>query len=153
MEILISSRPLTHDLFVNFLAHYNIILNEIIICNYEKEIFYAKLICESEGKILEIDSRPSDAIALAVRVNCPIYTYEHILEDAGLEMKLPKIDIQPEAEEEDEIEDNIGSPLDAPELDLKSKSLEELNDLLNKVLDKEDYTTAIMIRDEINKRK
>ncbi|HVZ55250.1 MAG TPA: bifunctional nuclease family protein [Chitinophagaceae bacterium] len=147
LEKMQPSRPLTHDLMKNFMNAFAIDLHEIIICDLQEGIFYSKLVCSSENDTVEIDSRTSDALALAVRFGCPIYTYENILESAGILMEDTagkKKKSQPaEIEEED---------LTSKE-DLKSLSLDELTTLLNDVLEKEDYIRAIAIRDEINSRK
>src|SRR5580704_1932049 len=86
MENMKPSRPLTHDLFKNFAEIFEIKLKEVIIYNLVEGIFYAKLICARDNNEVEIDARTSDAIALAVRFNCPIYTYEFILNSAGIIM-------------------------------------------------------------------
>src|SRR5213592_326390 len=87
LEKMNPSRPLTHDLMKNFLNAFAIDLHEIIICDLQEGIFYSKLVCSTENDTVEIDSRTSDAIALAVRFGCPIYTYENILESAGILME------------------------------------------------------------------
>ena len=87
LEKMQPSRPLTHDLMKNFLNAFAIDLHEIIICDLQEGIFYSKLVCSSENDTIEIDSRTSDALALAVRFGCPIYTYENILESAGILME------------------------------------------------------------------
>jgi bifunctional DNase/RNase len=145
LEKMHPSRPLTHDLMKNFMSAFNIDLTEIIISDLQEGIFYSKLICVSEHDTVEIDSRTSDALALAVRFGCPIYTYDNILESAGILMedssgkkKQPKEMVTTES---------TGSE------DLKALSIEELNTLLNEVLEQEDYLRAIAIRDEINSRR
>ena len=150
LERMQPSRPLTHDLFANFMTTFNIELNEVIIYKLEEGIFFAKLICQQDGETTEIDSRTSDALALAVRAGCRIYTFENILETAGL--YLDQTEGQPEAAEV--------KPVSVPtavkpqgDKDLKNMSLDELNQLLQQVLDQEDYVRAINIRDEINNRK
>jgi len=90
MESMTPSRPLTHDLFKNALETFNIELREIVINNLLDGIFYAKLVCIKDGEILEVDSRTSDALALAVRFRCPIYTYEFILDAAGVALEEDK---------------------------------------------------------------
>ncbi|HTL07304.1 MAG TPA: bifunctional nuclease family protein, partial [Chitinophagaceae bacterium] len=121
-------------------------LTEIIISDLQEGIFYSKLVCVSENDTVEIDSRTSDALALAVRFGCPIYTYEHILESAGILMedtgKKKKGDAHAKP-----VSEHAGQE------DLKSLTLEELHTLLNEVLEHEDYLRAIVIRDEINSRK
>lgn len=149
LEKMHPSRPLTHDLMKNFMNAFTIDLQEIVICDLQEGIFYSKLICVSEHDTVEIDSRTSDALALAVRFGCPIYTYENILESAGILMedpsgkkKTPREAVAAEA--------STGS---SSHEDLKAMSVEELHTLLSEVLEQEDYIRAIAIRDEINSRK
>ena len=146
LERMQPSRPLTHDLMKNFMNAFNVELMEIIINDLQEGIFYSRLVCVSEHDTVEIDSRRSDARALAVRFGCPIYTYEHILESAGILME----DNNKKKSAEIPVDEPIGS---ASHEELGKMSLEELNTLLNEVLDQEDYIRAIAIRDEINKRK
>lgn len=146
------TRPLTHDLLKNFMLSFNIDLHEIIISDLQEGIFFSKLVCSSEKDTIEIDSRTSDAIALAVRFGCPIYTYENILDSAGILM-------EDGGEETSQIKTESGKGTEVSledektTNDLKALSLEELNTLLNDVLVHEDYIKAISIRDEINKRR
>lgn len=145
LERMQPSRPLTHDLMKNFMNAFNVELMEIVINDLQEGIFYSKLVCINEHDTVEIDSRTSDALALAVRFGCPIYTYEHILESAGILMedsgKGKKSEIQ------------VDEPSTASREELGKMSLDELQTLLNEVLEQEDYIRAIAIRDEINKRK
>lgn len=148
LEHMQPSRPLTHDLMKNFMNAFNVELQEIIISDLQEGIFYSKLVCFTEHDTVEIDSRTSDALALAVRFGCPIYTYEHILENAGILM------------EDGTPKKNKGEAVGVEETaaggsheDLSSMNLEQLQTLLNDVLEQEDYIRAISIRDEINKRK
>jgi bifunctional DNase/RNase len=145
LERMQPSRPLTHDLMKNFMNAFNVELMEIVINDLQEGIFYSKLVCVSEHDTVEIDSRTSDALALAVRFGCPIFTYDHILESAGILMednnKKKSSDIPVEEVSE------------ASREELSKMSVEELNTLLNDVLEQEDYIRAIAIRDEINKRK
>jgi bifunctional DNase/RNase len=148
LEKMQPSRPLTHDLMKNFMNAFGIDLNEIIICDLQEGIFYSKLVCSSENDTVEIDSRTSDALALAVRFGCPIYTYENILESAGILMEDNATGKKKKTKQEAAVEtESVGKE------DLKAMSLEELNTLLNEVLESEDYIRAIAIRDEINNRK
>jgi len=152
LERMQPSRPLTHDLFANFMSTFGIDLLEVVIYKLEEGIFFAKLLCQGlDGESIEIDSRTSDALALAVRASCRIYTYENILEAAGLYLD------QPEGSENagESVEGTATAPTRkvTSDKDLKSLSLEELNTLLQQVLDQEDYVRAITIRDEINTRK
>ncbi|HRI24845.1 MAG TPA: bifunctional nuclease family protein [Ferruginibacter sp.] len=145
LERMSPSRPLTHDLMKNFMMAFNVELHEIVINDLQEGIFYSKLVCSSANDTVEIDSRTSDALALAVRFGCPIYTYDTILDQAGImmegeEKKQPKTAAAVTTE-------STGSD------DLKSLSLEELDALLAEVLDHEDYIRAIAIRDEIKSRK
>lgn len=149
LEKMQPSRPLTHDLMKNFLNAFAIDLHEIIICDLQEGIFYSKLVCSSDNDTIEIDSRTSDALALAVRFGCPIYTYENILESAGILMEETDKGKKKKAKQEVMVEEQGGSGHD----DLKAMSLEELETLLNEVLESEDYIRAIAIRDEINSRK
>lgn len=149
LEKMQPSRPLTHDLMKNFMNAFAIDLHEIIICDLQEGIFYSKLVCSSENDTVEIDSRTSDAIALAVRFGCPVYTYENILESAGILMEDSGTGSKKKkAKQEVMVEDD--SPTGKE--DLKTMTLEELNTMLNEVLEKEDYIRAIAIRDEINSR-
>jgi len=144
LERMQPSRPLTHDLMKNFMMAFNVELHEVIICDLQEGIFYSKLVCSTEHDTVEIDSRTSDALALAVRFGCPIYTYENILESAGILM-----------EDTGNKKKKVSAPVtDAAEReDLKKMSIEELTTLLNDVLEQEDYIRAIAIRDELNSRK
>lgn len=149
LEKMNPSRPLTHDLMKNFMVAFSIDLHEIIISDLQEGIFFSKLICSTEHETIEIDSRTSDAIALAVRFGCPIYTYEKILDGAGIIMDEK---VEPQSEAEPETASRV-VPENIMNHDLKNMSLEELNTLLNDVLETEDYMKAIAIRDEINSRR
>jgi uncharacterized protein len=147
LEKMQPSRPLTHDLMKNFMNAFSVDLIEVVITDLQEGIFYSKLVCSSEHDTVEIDSRTSDALALAVRFGCPVYTFEHILDSAGILMEDTagaKKRKSPDEEEEE---------ISAERSDLQAMSLEELNKLLNEVLEQEDYIKAIAIRDEINNRK
>jgi bifunctional DNase/RNase len=145
LERMQPSRPLTHDLMKNFMLAFNVDLHEIVINDLQEGIFYSKLLCSTDNDTVEIDSRTSDALALAVRFGCPIYTYEHILESAGIMME-----DEEEKKKKEEVTVSSGSD---DKNDLKQMSLEELQQLLNDVLEQEDYIRAIAIRDEISQRK
>lgn len=148
LEKMQPSRPLTHDLMKNFMTAFKIELHEIIINDLQEGIFYSKLVCSSEKDTVEIDSRTSDALALAVRFGCPIYTYENILDSAGILMEETTGKKRKGKESKEiPIEESAGAE------DLKTMSLEDLNALLNEVLEHEDYIRAVAIRDEINNRK
>lgn len=151
LERMQPSRPLTHDLFANFMDTFAIDLLEVLIYKLEEGVFFAKLVCRNNEDTVEIDSRTSDALALAVRANCKIYTYENILETAGLFLENEGSDTGEESETAD-VPVSGKSP-SASDADMKRMSLDELNELLQKVLEQEDYVRAIHIRDEINSRK
>ncbi len=150
LEKMQPSRPLTHDLMKNFMNAFAIDLHEIIICDLQEGIFYSKLVCSTENDTVEIDSRTSDAIALAVRFGCPVYTYENILESAGILMEDTEGKGKKKKVKQEVMVEKSGSTGNE---DLKTMTLEELNILLNEVLEGEDYIRAIAIRDEINSRR
>ena len=149
LEKMQPSRPLTHDLMKNFMNAFAIDLHEIIISDLQEGIFYSKLVCSSENDTVEIDSRTSDAIALAVRFGCSIFTYENILDSAGILMEDSGTGKKKKAKQEVMVEEDEPTGNE----DLKTMTLDDLNTLLNQVLDKEDYIRAIAIRDEINSRR
>jgi Uncharacterized conserved protein len=153
LERMQPSRPLTHDLFANFMSTFTIDLQEVIIYKLEEGIFFAKLVCQSGDETVEIDSRTSDALALAVRANCRIYTYENILEVAGLYLDQNEEGASGRAEGAEPAEATAPKGKVSMDKDLKNMSLDDLNTLLQQVLDQEDYVRAINIRDEINSRK
>lgn len=142
MEQMAPNRPLTHDLFKNTLETFAINLKEVVINNLLDGVFYAKLVCDKDGEEYEIDSRTSDAIAMAVRFDCPIYTYEFIMDSAGVEI---------ETESPEKVTNTPASR--SGSTDYRSMSEEALNKLLEDVIANEDYERAAMIRDEINKRR
>ncbi len=147
LEKMQPSRPLTHDLMRNFMNSFRIELHEIIICDLQEGIFFSKLVCSSDNDTIEIDSRTSDALALAVRFGCPIYTYENILSNAGILMEETGGEKKKKEKKEALVEEAVSE-----NADLKTMTLDELNSLLNEVLEQEDYVRAIAIRDEINSR-
>ena len=149
MEKMTPNRPLTHDLFKQTLEAFKVEIKEIIINNLLDGIFYARLICEREGEIIELDSRTSDAIALAVRFQCPIFTYEFILDTAGVELD-ESTQTEIEEESDDEMEEK---PDKDKQSSLSTYSLESLQNMLLQVLEEENYEKAATIRDEIDKRK
>ena len=156
LENMQPSRPLTHDLFRNFAIEFNINIDEVVVYNLKEGIFYSKLICSNEsGEIKEIDARTSDAIAMAVRFNCPIYTYEFILASAGMvldenEENSPE---EEKATEKPRKKSEKKLPAVKQESGLSSLGVEELKEALMKAIDEEDYEQASRIRDELNKRK
>ncbi len=138
------TRPLTHDLMKNILTEFNIELKEVIISDLINGVFYARLVCEHEGQLHHIDSRTSDAIALAARFKCPIFTFESVMDTAGIEIEEGELsDVEPPS--------IIGSEEKEPPL-YTAKSIDELKTMLNEAIEQEDYEKAARIRDEINKR-
>lgn len=144
MERMMPNRPLTHDLFKSALDTFNIRLKEVVINNLLDGIFYARLVCTRNGEVFEIDSRTSDAIAMAVRFECPIYTYDFILEAAGV--------ILEEQEEGSATKSKTERPRTQRNENFATWSLDELQERLQEVLEAEDYETAAKIRDEIKRR-
>ncbi len=148
IEKIAPNRPMTHDLFKSFAYNFEFDIKEIIISDLKEGVFFSKIVCVQNDKTIEIDARPSDAIAIGLRFNVEIYTYEAILTEAGIEMS------------EEEISSSVEKKPDAtpaPVAKDKPKKLGDLpSDQLNKMLDdslkNEDYERAAKIRDEINRR-
>lgn len=147
MEKMTPSRPLTHDLFRSFSDAFNISIKEIVIYNLMEGVFYAQLLCvDANGVEREVDARTSDAVALAVRFGCPIYTYEFILSSAG-------IILDDDLASDSDIEEAFD--LDLVQEDVRSdskKSIDQLQSELKEALAAEDYERATKLRDEINNR-
>ena len=146
LENMKPSRPLTHDLFKSFAESFTISIKEVVIYNLIEGVFYSKIVCDKEGEEVEIDARTSDAIAIGIRCECPVYTFEHILSSAGIQL-------------EEEMDEAQGVPAEEPEEtaavqgnELSGMTDEELNRLLQEALEQEDYERASEIRDELNKR-
>lgn len=145
LERMTPNRPLTHDLFKNTMDAMNVELVEVLISDLIDGIFFSKLIFNNDGERIEVDSRTSDALAMAVRFNCPIYTMEFIMDTAGVEL-----------EEEESNESSSTKKItrkSEKELSFDAMPSDELNKLLTKVLEAEDYEKAAKIRDELNRRK
>lgn len=153
LESMRPSRPLTHDVFKTFADEFKIDIKEVIIYNLQEGVFYAKLICmNKDGDLAEIDARTSDAIALSVRFNCPVYTHEFILKDAGVIID-EDAEIRPA---HSSVEEDIAEALESNEPSedpIQSKTPEQLQELLDEALANEDYEFASKIRDEIERRK
>lgn len=147
IEKITPSRPLTHDLFKSLAQGFNIDIKEVLIYNLVEGVFYARIICSNGENEVEIDARTSDAIALAVRFNCPVYTYEFILAQAGVILEEGAVSKQ---SQDIELEEELVST--ASESDLSGKSEKELKKMLQDAIDEEDYEKASKIRDELNKR-
>lgn len=159
LEKMNPSRPLTHDLMRNIFLTYDIQLQEVVISNLKDGIFFAQLVCSRGGETIEIDSRTSDALALAVRFNCPIYTFEFILDQAGIVMEESQKEASETTNDDDEDDavvsaaESIVSSSGKPGGNLATMDLEELKEMLNNLLANEDYETAAKVRDEIARRK
>ena len=135
------SRPITHDLFKRFATHYGVDIKEVVITRFLEGVFYAMLICKQGDDISMIDARPSDAIALAVRFNCPISAYENVMNEASIEMEEIK-DMESSQEQE---------PIEEPnEEPLENLTVEQLQKLLQMAIDEENYEKAAELRDLIN---
>lgn len=152
LESMKPSRPLTHDLFKSFADEYKINVKEIIIYNLVEGIFYAKLISERDGKEIEIDTRTSDAIALAVRFKCPIYTYEFILATAGIILDETEDSDSSIEKELDAIEDELKTTEIPKPLSYDDLTLDELNKRLQDAIETENYEEASKIKEELDKR-
>lgn len=145
MEGMVPSRPLTHDLLKNILDTFEIEVSEILINNLVEGVFHARIVCTQHGREFEIDSRTSDAIAMAVRYGCPIFTYDFILDAAGVRIEEPLPGESEEAKEETKPKRRRRG--------YAEYTLDDLTAMLDKVIGEEDYEKAAKIRDEINKRK
>jgi bifunctional DNase/RNase len=153
IEKIIPNRPMTHDLFKSFANSFHFHVEEIVISDLKEGVFFAKIVCSDGLKKSEIDARPSDAIAVGLRFDAPIFTFENILAEAGIVLT----DEEEETEEEKsepKAEKKVKVKKDAPKKgdDYKSYSVDKLNDLLKDAIDKEDYERAAKIRDELSKR-
>jgi len=144
IERITPNRPMTHDLFRSFADNFGIRVVEVVISDLREGVFYAKLVCSDGIKRSEVDARPSDAIAIALRFGAPIYTYENVLSEAG-------IVLTDEDGEEEEEEEEMAPKAQGGE-SFKNYSAEQLQTLLNEALEQEDYERAAKIRDELNKR-
>ncbi len=142
LEKMKPSRPLTHDLFRNFAETFGISIDEVIINKFQEGIFYALLVCNDGIKLQQIDSRTSDAIALAIRFGCPIYTYENIMAQAGITY-----------EDDDSEISSLPHSSEETESEFSALTADELKEELHKAVEHEDYERASLIRDEIKKRK
>ena len=149
IENIIPNRPMTHDLFKSFADGMNYSLKEIIISDLKEGIFYAKIVCTDNLREVEVDARPSDAIAIGLRFDIPIYTYEAILSEAGI------VSSSATDEEEDEEQDTVRETLQTKgsfKDQLRDLSFDELQRMLDDSLSKEDYEKAAKIRDEMGRR-
>lgn len=151
IEKIIPNRPMTHDLFKSFASEFEYSIDHILISDMREGVFYAKIMCKSSFKKVEIDARPSDAIAIAVRFDAPIYCSNGVMSEAAIEFT--------EEDEKREQEASASSKSGQSAQDkkktseaLKDFSLDKLNQLLEKAINSEDYERAARLRDEINRR-
>lgn len=142
IERITPNRPMTHDLFRSMAEAFEIRVVEVVISDLREGVFFAKLVCMNEDRRVEIDARPSDAIAIALRFNAPVYASENVLMEAGI--------VLTDEDEDDPLEEVTQSPK-RPE-SLKEYSTDQLQMLLNEALENEDYEKAAKIRDELSKR-
>jgi bifunctional DNase/RNase len=150
IEKIIPNRPMTHDLFKSFANNFHFTVEEIIISDLKEGVFFAKIVCSDGLKKMEIDARPSDAIAIGLRFDSPIFTYENILAEAGIVLtdeteEESEVKAEPKSKSKKEMVTKKGE-------DLKNYSVERLNELLKEAIDKEDYERAAKLRDELSKR-
>nr|WP_262916540.1 bifunctional nuclease family protein [Belliella aquatica] len=152
IEKIIPNRPMTHDLFKSFSTSFNYSIEQILISDMQEGVFYAKIICKNASKIVEIDARPSDAIAIAVRFDAPIFCVPKVMSEAAIEVS----DEEESGVKQKSPKPSKSSASPAPKKSsgdsLKDFSLDKLNQLLDKAISNEDYEKAARIRDEINKR-
>ncbi|KWW40598.1 MAG: hypothetical protein F083_1524 [bacterium F083] len=140
-----NGRPHTHDLFLRFAKEFGVEISEVVINRFRDGVYYAMLVCKQGDDLTMIDARPSDAIAIAVRLGCEINAYESVMEEAGIIMD----DIEkPRPEAQDDVIINKGNE----DTSLDMLDIEALEDLLQEAIDNEDYQRAAQIRDEINGR-
>jgi bifunctional DNase/RNase len=152
IEKIVPNRPMTHDLFKSFAASFHFEVEEILISDLKEGVFYAKIICTDGRSKVEIDSRPSDAIAIGLRFNVPIYTVESIMSEAGI--LLSDISTEESSAENIPTEKKVRKPKQTKEKDTKIENLsnEQLKTMLEEALKNEDYENAARLRDELNKR-
>ncbi len=150
IEKIIPNRPMTHDLFKSFAHHFKFTVEEIVISALKEGVFFAKIVCNDGINTLEVDARPSDAIAIGLRFDAPIYTFENILAEAGIVL----------TDETDEDVSEIKSQMEparketpaSKSEDFKNLSVDKLKEILNQAIEKEDYERAAKIRDELSRR-
>jgi len=150
IEKIIPNRPMTHDLFKAFANNFHFTVEEIIISDLKEGVFFAKIVCSDGLKRMEIDARPSDAIAIGLRFDSPIYTFENILAEAGIVLTdESEEDVEPKAEAKQKAKKEV-----VPKKgdDFKNYSVDRLNEMLKEAIEKEDYEKAAKIRDELSKR-
>ncbi len=150
IEKIVPNRPMTHDLFKSFANNFHFTVEEIIISDLKEGVFFGKIVCSDGLKKTEIDARPSDAIAIGLRFDSPIYTYENILAEAGIVLtdETEEEKPEPKVEKAKVKKETTSSRKD----DFKNYSVDRLNEMLKDAIEKEDYERAAKIRDELSKR-
>ena len=146
IEHITPNRPMTHDLFRSLAENFKINITEVVISELREGVFFAHLACEGDRNVASIDARPSDAIAIALRFGVPIFTSEAVLSEAGIILTDNDDD-----ENVDAVKEDVSSPARS-NTSIKSASKDELEDMLKKALENEDYEGAARIRDEMSKR-
>jgi bifunctional DNase/RNase len=155
IEKIVPNRPMTHDLFKSFGNSFHFSVEEIVISDLKEGVFFAKIVCTDGLKKSEIDARPSDAIAVGLRFDAPIYTYENILAEAGIVLTDEEEEDEKDEKTESKPEAKVKVKKEGPKKgneDYKSYTIEKLNELLKTAIEKEDYEKAVKIRDELGKR-
>ena len=153
IEKIVPNRPMTHDLFRSFASSFKFSVIEIIISDLKEGVFYAKIVCTDGIKKVEIDARPSDAIAIGLRFNVPIYTFEAILSEAGIVLTDASEDEPLIQKEETKRPSSSRKSSSSSSMEqLKDIPYEQLKAMLDEALEKEDYERAAKIRDELNRR-
>jgi len=155
IEKISPTRPLTHDLFKAFAEHVHVVIIEVVISDLKEGVFYSRIVCSDGATTFEIDARPSDAIAIGLRFDVPIFTVESVLSEAGI--ILSDLDEGGQETDEDDDEDDTDGETETPKAPRPTEPsgqvpVEELSKMLSQALEKEDYEKAAKIRDELNKR-
>ncbi|WP_186756808.1 bifunctional nuclease domain-containing protein [Echinicola salinicaeni] len=150
IEKIVPNRPMTHDLFKSFASNFNFSVDHILVSDMREGVFYAKIVCKDDDKTVEIDARPSDAIAIAVRFDAPIFCEKKVMSEAAIEFNEEE---EAKSEKESASSKPKANPAKSQKHEaLKDFSLEKLNQMLEKAINSEDYERAARIRDEINRR-
>lgn len=150
IEKIIPNRPMTHDLFKSFAGSFDYEVEQIVISDLKEGVFFAKIVCSDGTKTIEIDARPSDAIAIGLRFDAPIFTYEAILAEAGIVLSDEAEDDIAEIKSELKPSEKSSGRTDPD--DLKNFPMDKLNEMLSDAIEKEDYERAAKIRDELSRR-
>lgn len=159
IEKIVPNRPMTHDLFKSFAAGFNFNVEEIVISDLREGVFFAKIVCSDGINTIEVDARPSDAIAIGLRFDVPIYTFENILSEAGIVLSdIEEDEDEDEGEDKEELTGEFGASKEAEAGaekgtdKIKFSTNDQLKSMLEEALAKEDYERAARIRDELNRR-